>query len=176
MGTAHHGLGFRFGRCFSSGGGLLETAPQPEGQGNQGYPEKQSQHGGSSCLESKRQCSEALGESPAAGHEDNKKVSVTLSAFNFIKSLIIHIPEKSFNMLRYYGAYAKPFSSLPDIRRCMNRIHLKFYRHNLRRWAIRLELSFQKDPLTCIGGERMKFFCIYDPHASPINPEFVLKY
>lgn len=66
-------------------------------------------------------------------HEDNKKVSVTLSAFDFIKSLIIHIPEKSFNMLRYYGAYAKPFSSLPDIRRCMNRIHLKFYRHNLRR-------------------------------------------
>lgn len=109
-------------------------------------------------------------------HEDNKKVSVTLSAFDFIKSLIIHIPEKSFNMLRYYGAYAKPFSSLPDIRRCMNRIHLKFYRHNLRRWAIRLELSFQKDPLKCICGERMKFFCIYDPHASPINPEFVLKY
>lgn len=58
----------------------------------------------------------------------------------------------------------------------MNRIHLKFYRHNLRRWAIRLELSFQKDPLKYICGERMKFFCIYDPRASPINPEFVLKY
>lgn len=27
-------------------------------------------------------------------HEDNKKVSVTLSAFDFIKSLIIHISER----------------------------------------------------------------------------------
>ena len=33
--------------------------------------------------------------------EDNKKVSVTLSAFDFIISLIIHIPEKSFNKLSY---------------------------------------------------------------------------
>lgn len=40
-------------------------------------------------------------------HEDEKLISETVSAWNFIKKLIIHIPEKHFKMIRYYGIYAK---------------------------------------------------------------------
>ncbi|MEI3504261.1 MAG: transposase [Anaerovoracaceae bacterium] len=39
-------------------------------------------------------------------HEDNEKITVTESACEFIKKLIIHIPEKNFRA-RYYGLYAK---------------------------------------------------------------------
>ena len=40
-------------------------------------------------------------------HEDNKTVTETIPALDFIQKLIVHIPEKHFKMLRYYGIYAK---------------------------------------------------------------------
>lgn len=40
-------------------------------------------------------------------HEDNKLITETVSAVDFIKKLIIHIPEKHFKLIRYYGIYAK---------------------------------------------------------------------
>ena len=40
-------------------------------------------------------------------HEDNKTVTETIPALDFIQELIVHIPEKHFKMLRYYGVYAK---------------------------------------------------------------------
>ena len=40
-------------------------------------------------------------------HKDNELITETISAIDFIKKLIIHIPEKYFKMIRYYGIYAK---------------------------------------------------------------------
>ena len=40
-------------------------------------------------------------------HENNKTVTETIPALDFIQKLIVHIPEKHFKMLRYYGIYAK---------------------------------------------------------------------
>lgn len=40
-------------------------------------------------------------------HEDNSFVQRTLPAIKFIQLLIQHIPEKQFNMTRYYGLYAR---------------------------------------------------------------------
>ena len=40
-------------------------------------------------------------------HEDEELVTTTVSAIEFIKMLIIHIPDKHFKMIRYYGLYAK---------------------------------------------------------------------
>ena len=34
-------------------------------------------------------------------------VTETIPALDFIQKLIVHIPEKHFKMLRYYGVYAK---------------------------------------------------------------------
>jgi len=39
-------------------------------------------------------------------HEDNKTVSETIPALDFIKRLIVHIPNKHFKMVRYYGFYS----------------------------------------------------------------------
>lgn len=40
-------------------------------------------------------------------HEDNKVVIETVHAYEFIKKLIIHIPEKNFKMVRYFGIYSR---------------------------------------------------------------------
>lgn len=39
-------------------------------------------------------------------HEDGKRVEEKINVFDFFKRLIIHIPQKSFHMIRYYGIYA----------------------------------------------------------------------
>ena len=36
---------------------------------------------------------------------DNEEVRETIHAYEFIKKLIIHIPEKNFKMIRYFGIY-----------------------------------------------------------------------
>ena len=38
-------------------------------------------------------------------HDDDKLITETLPAEDFIKRLIVHIPEKGFNMVRFYGLY-----------------------------------------------------------------------
>lgn len=40
-------------------------------------------------------------------HEDDSLVAETIPTLDFIKRLIIHVPEKHFKMVRYYGIYAK---------------------------------------------------------------------
>ena len=40
-------------------------------------------------------------------HEDDKYVTETIPAIDFIKRLIRHIPEKHFKMIRYGGIYAR---------------------------------------------------------------------
>ena len=39
-------------------------------------------------------------------HEYNKRIEEKIHVFDFFKKLIIHIPEKGFYMIRYYGIYA----------------------------------------------------------------------
>ena len=48
-------------------------------------------------------------------HEDNKLVVETIPAVDFIKKLIIHIPDKHFKMIRYYGLYAKHHKHEKDL-------------------------------------------------------------
>lgn len=49
-------------------------------------------------------------------HKDNKRVEVTEDAHEFIKKLIIHIPDNHSQMIRYYGFYNnKKRESLDDI-------------------------------------------------------------
>jgi len=42
-------------------------------------------------------------------HEDDKYVEEAIPVFEFIKRVIVHIPEKYFNMVRYYGLYGQHF-------------------------------------------------------------------
>ncbi|MCD7835157.1 MAG: transposase [Lachnospiraceae bacterium] len=53
-------------------------------------------------------------------HEDNKTIEECVPAMDFIKRLIVHIPEKHFKMLRYYGIYAKHHKQEKKLRRCIS--------------------------------------------------------
>ena len=40
-------------------------------------------------------------------HEDEQLIIETIPVMNFIKRLIIHIPDENFKQIRYYGIYAR---------------------------------------------------------------------
>ena len=81
-------------------------------------------------------------------HEDNKTITETVPALNFIQRLIVHIPEKHFKMLRYYGIYAKHHKQEKLLRKCISekkRVFLK----SIQDWRNSILLSFGYDPLCC---------------------------
>ena len=82
-------------------------------------------------------------------HEDNQYVSECVPALDFIKRLIIHIPEKHFKMLRYYGLYARHHKQESKLRRCISAEKKRFLRSTLD-WRSSIMLTFGYDPLRCI--------------------------
>ena len=90
-------------------------------------------------------------------HEDNKLITETVSAVDFIKKLIIHIPEKHFKLIRYYGIYAKHHKHENSLRLFIPKEKKRF--HILRNsWRTSVSLSFHFDPLLCKCGHKMTFF------------------
>lgn len=81
-------------------------------------------------------------------HEDNKTITETIPALNFIQKLIVHIPEKHFKMLRYYGIYAKHHKQEKKLRRCISAEKQRFLR-SIQDWRQSILLSFGYDPLCC---------------------------
>ena len=81
-------------------------------------------------------------------HEDNRTVTETVPALNFIKKLIVHIPEKHFKMLRYYGIYAKHHKQEKKLRKCISPEKQRFLR-SVQDWRQSILLSFGYDPLCC---------------------------
>jgi hypothetical protein len=81
-------------------------------------------------------------------HEDNKLKTECIPALDFIKRLIVHIPEKYFKMLRYYGLYAKHHKQEKLLRHCISGDKRKFLRSTLY-WRESILLSFGYDPLKC---------------------------
>ena len=106
-------------------------------------------------------------------HEDNEVHNVREHAFEFIKKLIIHIPEKGFHMLRYYGLYVKaPDSHKQLIRRQSSALsELKWA---LLKWCYLIESSFNKDPLECECGQTMELVGIF-PRSRSHAPPFMVK-
>ncbi len=81
-------------------------------------------------------------------HEDNKTIEECVPAMDFIKRLIIHIPEKHFKMLRYYGIYAKHHKQEKNLQRCISSEKKNFLKRTLD-WRTSILLSFGYDPLRC---------------------------
>lgn len=73
-------------------------------------------------------------------HEDNKTIEECVLALDFIKRLIIHIPEKHFKMLRYYGIYAKHHKQEKKLRRCISPEKRKFL-SSIQDWRTSILLS-----------------------------------
>lgn len=81
-------------------------------------------------------------------HEDNLLVTECIPAFDFIKRLTMHIPQKHFKMIRYYGIYAKHHKQEKNLRKCLSPEKRKFLRSILD-WRNSILLSFGYDPLKC---------------------------
>lgn len=81
-------------------------------------------------------------------HEDDKTVSECVPAMDFIKRLIVHIPEKHFKMLRYYGIYAKHHKQEKNLHKCLSSEKKRFLKRLLD-WRNAILISFGYDPLKC---------------------------
>lgn len=106
-------------------------------------------------------------------HEDNQIVNETESALEFIGKLIIHIPDRGFNMLRYYGVYAQPYSRKSPVRRMLSTCQqqMQVVKH---KWRHRIISSFGRDPLLCQCGAVMEFIDTYNPCNPTKAPPFML--
>ena len=87
-------------------------------------------------------------------HEDDAFISETIPASDFIKRLILHIPEKHFKMIRYYGIYAKKHKNAHKLFLAVPKEKRRFLA-SLNTWRASLLLSFGYDPLWCKCGHIM---------------------
>jgi hypothetical protein len=86
-------------------------------------------------------------------HEDDKPESETITAEEFIKRLVLHIPPRYFNMVRFYGAYAKSNAYLHKIGKILakDKRRLSFRELSLK--------SFGVDPHKCrLCGKQMTLY------------------
>lgn len=97
-------------------------------------------------------------------HEDDKYVEETITAIDFIKRLIQHIPEKNFKMIRYGGLYARH----REIDKKLYRAISKEKHHILRsfnQWQTAILLAFGYNPLKCPKcKQQMEFLELYYNH------------
>ena len=93
-------------------------------------------------------------------HEDKKRVTEKVHAFEFIKRLIIHIPDEQFKMIRYYGLYAKEYIHSSLLYR-LDTKEKKLFRKRHSHWRARLLLAFGIDPLCCSCGYKMELVGIF---------------
>lgn len=98
-------------------------------------------------------------------HSSDTLVTETLPVFDFIKRLIIHIPDHNFKMIRYFGFYsvknAKHKQYLLRAKR-MSPSMLENLRRTYKSWRKRITHFFRYDPLKCTCGsfmERIEIFC-----------------
>lgn len=97
-------------------------------------------------------------------HEDNKLVTETIPALDFIKRLIRHIPEKHFKMIRYGGLYARHRTLDKKLRHAVPN-HLRSLHRSFTKWKNAIFIAFGYNPLKCpVCGARMKFHDLYFAH------------
>lgn len=81
-------------------------------------------------------------------HEDNKIVEEKIHVYEFIKRLIIHIPEENFKTVRYYGIYSKKHK-FHDRMIMLIKSETHKLRNTLISWRMMILHDFDVDPITC---------------------------
>ncbi|MSS64759.1 transposase [Velocimicrobium porci] len=64
------------------------------------------------------------------GHKDNKLITETITALDFISCLIQHISEKHFKMILYYRIYSRYKKSYQYLRKSISKKSLSFISFN----------------------------------------------
>jgi len=86
-------------------------------------------------------------------HGSDEDISETLSVFDFIKKLIIHIPGRHFKMIRYYGFYCERNSKYKQYLHKAKRVEshmVKQMKKTNKSWRKRILSTFRHDPIICI--------------------------
>ena len=85
-------------------------------------------------------------------HEDNKIVIEKIHAFEFISRIILHIPNKNFKYIRYYGCYNESTkivtTKMKEMFRKCNKKVIEF-KKKITKWRLNIATSFNIDPLKC---------------------------
>ncbi len=103
-------------------------------------------------------------------HEDEKLVSETIPAMEFVERLIRHIPEKQFKMIRYYGLYARHRDSDNVLKKLLSKAKVKVL-SGFTTWRGMFLSYLGYDPLKCPKcGRTMEFVELYHNHK-PVNLE-----
>ena len=82
-------------------------------------------------------------------HYSNTIDRVTMPVLRFIASLVMHIPDRYFRMIRYYGFLSNRTRGLllPIVYKAINQIAPK--KIKVVSWRLMIWLNFKKDPLSC---------------------------
>jgi hypothetical protein len=82
-------------------------------------------------------------------HYNNTVDRVTMSVFKFISSIIMHIPDRNFRMIRYYGFLSNRTRGkmLPLVYKAIKQGAPKVIK--VIGWRLMIWLSCKKDPLSC---------------------------
>ena len=81
-------------------------------------------------------------------HNDNLIIIEKVHAFEFISRLIIHIPDKNFKQIRFYGAYHNSTKITIDIAKFLSKEKVNVMK-SLNSWKSMITLSFSINPLFC---------------------------
>ena len=90
-------------------------------------------------------------------HEDDKIVIEKIHALEFISRLIIHIPNKSFRQIRYYGLYHNSSIIKIDLKKIWSNEYSDFKKKSLN-WRTMISLSFNKDVLKCPNCQNIMIY------------------
>jgi len=99
-------------------------------------------------------------------HGSDELLTAKIPVFEFIKKLIIHIPERNFKMIRYFGFYCsrnpKHMQYLKHAKR-FDQLHLIRLKSIHKSWRKLTKFTFGHDPLKCIycgdSLELIELFC-----------------
>ncbi len=94
-------------------------------------------------------------------HEDNLYVVETIHIFEFIKRIIIHIPEYQFKTIRYYGFYCRKSKFHDKMIMLVHSGKIEFAR-KFNKWFLLSMKTFNKSPLICSKCKtvmQFQYFC-----------------
>lgn len=81
-------------------------------------------------------------------HEDDLVIIEKVHAYEFISRIIIHIPDKNFKQIRFYGAYHNSTKIKINISKVIPNEKINFHK-SLCKWKMLTLSSFNKNPLIC---------------------------
>ena len=102
-------------------------------------------------------------------HYNNTIDRITMPVMRFIASLIMHIPDRYFRMIRYYGFLSNRTRGmqLPIVYKAINQIVPK--KIKIISWRFMIWMSSKKDPLSCHNcNQRMNLRQVYYGLSPPL--------